>query len=461
MYPYHSLLEPRAESPHLVRGIGLLGATSANMLEMIGVGPFITIPILLARMNGPQAIVGWVLGAVVAICDGMVWAELGAAMPGTGGAYRYLSEAYGPKTLGRLMSFLFIWQTICLTPISIGSGAVGFAEYARFFSAGIGWWQSKLIAMGVCLLLTLLLYRDIRSVGRLSILMWIVVLGTVAWITASGLLHFDARRVLDFPPDAFTSPRAFFFGLGGATLIAMYDYGGYNNVCFFAGEVRRPERVIPRSILLSIVLVGALYLTMNVTIIGVVPWREAIHSTFIVSDFIQRLYGIRAAQVVTILVLWTTFGSIFAGLLGLSRVPYAAAVDGRFFRAFARLHPTKNFPSFSVVFLGIASTVACLLTLNVLINALIVIQILIQFMAQVIAVTLIRRNRPDIPKPFRMPLYPFTSIIAFLGWLYILIASGLAYILAGVGLVAVGVGVYLWRAHAAAEWPFDRREISP
>ncbi len=428
------------------------------MLEMIGVGPFLTIPILLAKMNGPQAILGWVIGALVALCDGMVWAELGAAMPGTGGPYRYLSEAYGPKKLGRLMSFLFVWQTIFLTPLSIGSGAVGFAQYARFFSPGMGWWESKLIAMGICGLLTLLLYRDIRSVGRLSVVMWIVVLATATWITAAGLLHFNASRVLDFPPDAFSSPRAFFFGLGGATLIAMYDYGGYNNVCLFAGEVRRPERVIPRSILLSIALVGALYLTMNVTIIGVVPWREAIHSTYIVSDFIQRLYGARAAQAITVLILWTTFASIFAALLGLSRVPYAAAADGRFFRAFARLHPTKAFPSFSVAFLGIASALACLLNLDVIINALIVIQVIIQFMAQIVAVTLIRRNLPDLPRPFQMPLYPLTSIIAFLGWFYILIASGLPYILAGCGLLVIGIAAYLGRAWRRAEWPFESVE---
>lgn len=445
---------PAADSSHLVRGIGMFGATSANMLEMIGVGPFITIPILLAKMNGPQAILGWILGAIIALCDGMVWAELGAAMPGAGGPYLYLSEAYGPVRLGRLMSFLFIWQTIFLAPLSIGSGAVGFAQYARFLAKDMTWIEEKGIAMAICLLITGLLYRDIRSVGRLSIAMWLVVLATAAWITISGLLNFDTSRILDFPPGALTPSRAFFFGLGGATLIAMYDYGGYNNVCFFAGEVRKPETVIPRSILYSIAAVALLYLTMNVTIIGVVPWREAIRSTAIVSDFIQRLYGIRAAQIATILVLWTTFASLFAVLLGYSRVPYAAAVDGRFFRPFARLHPRKNFPSFSVLFIGISSAFACLLTLDVLINALIVIQVLIQFMAQIVAVTLIRRNRPDIARPFRMPLYPITSIVAFLGWLYILVASGVPYILAGFALTALGILAYLWRAHRTAEWPF-------
>ena len=193
---------------------------------------------------------------------------------------------------------------------------------------------------------------------------------------------------------------------------------------------------------------------MNLGIIGVVPWREAIQSTSIVSDFIQRLYGLRWAQVATVLVLWTTLASLFAVLLGYSRVPYAAAVEGRFFAAFGRLHPSRNFPSFSVLFIGISSALACLMTLDVVINALIVIQILVQFMAQILAVTLIRRNRPDIVRPYRMALYPATSVVAFMGWLYILIASGLPYILAGLGLLVFGIAIYLLRARRVAEWPF-------
>src|SRR5581483_5187348 len=450
---------PNNKSPQLVRKLGIFGATSANMLEMIGVGPFITIPVLLAKTNGPQAILGWVVGAIVALCDGRVWAELGAAMPGTGGPYRYLSEAYGPKSFGQLMSFLFIWETIFLAPLSIGSGAVGFAQYARFLYPKMVWWQEKFIGVAICLLITALLYREIRSVGRLSVMMWVVVLGTVAWISIAGILNFNSHLAFSFPPGAFAPSKAFFFGVGGATLIAMYDYGGYNNVCFFAGEVRNPARTVPRSIIISVLCVAVLYLTMNITIIGVVPWQEAVHSTSIVSDFIRRLYGLRAAQVVTVLVLWTTFASVFAVLLGYSRVPYAAACDGRFFAPFARLHPKRKFPSFSVLFIGITSACACLLNLDVLINALIVIQILIQVMAQVFAVTLIRRNRPDIKRPFQMPLYPATSIIAFLGWFYILIASGWAYIAAGLGLLAIGIVAYLLRARTLREWPFEPIEV--
>ncbi len=428
------------------------------MLEMIGVGPFITIPLILATMNGPQAMIGWLLGALVAICDGLVWAELGAAMPGTGGPYRYLSEAYGPKRLGRLMSFLFIWETVCLAPLSIGAGAVGFAQYTKFLWPNMNWWEGKVVAVAVCALITMLLYRDIKSVGRLSIVLWIVVIFTALGVTAAGIAHFQLSRVLDFPPGAFTLSRSFFVGLGGATLLAMYDYGGYNNACFFAGEIRRPEYVIPRSILISLMVVAALYLTMNVAIIGVIPWREAMHSTFIVSDLMQRVYGSMVAKIMTAFVLFTTFASLFAVLLGYSRVPYAAAVDGRFFSIFGRLHPTRNFPWVSLVFIGVTSGAASLLNLSDLITALVVIQVLVQFMAQVVAVTMIRRYRPDIQRPFQMWFYPVTSVIAFAGWAFILAASGLKFILWGVALIIVGVGAYLWRARVKSEWPFAAPE---
>jgi len=450
---------PGQNSFHLQRQLGLLEATSANMLEMIGVGPFITIPLILTTMNGPQAMLGWLLGALVAICDGLVWAELGAAMPGTGGPYRYLSEAFGPKRLGRLMSFLFIWETVCLAPLSIGAGAVGFAQYTKFLWPHMNWWEGKLVAVAVCSLITILLYRDIHSVGRLSIVLWVVVIFTALAVTAAGIANFHLSRVLDFPPHAFTFSRQFFVGLGGATLLAMYDYGGYNNACFFAGEIKRPEYVIPRSILVSILLVGILYLTMNVSIIGVIPWREAMHSTFIVSDLMQQVYGSMVAKVMTAFVLFTTFASLFAVLLGYSRVPYAAAVDGRFFSAFGRLHPTRNFPWVSLLFIGTTSAVASLLDLSDLITALVVIQVLVQFMAQVVAVTMIRRYRPDIKRPFQMWFYPVTSVIAFAGWAFILAASGLRFILWGIALIAVGIGAYLWRARVQAEWPFASPEV--
>jgi amino acid transporter len=448
------------KQPHLVRGMGLLQATAANMLEMIGIGPFITIPIILGAMGGPQAMIGWVLGLVIAICDGLVWAELGAAMPGSGGSYHYLMQAYGPNKMGRLMSFLFIWQTVCTAPLSIAGGAVGFSNYTKYLWAGMTPLQGKLLAALLCLAVTALLYRDITSIGRLSVGLWVVVLGTVAWVLFAGVTNFNPQHAFDFPPDAFKLSLGFFAGLGTATLNAIYDYGGYNNVCLFGGEVKNPGWTIPRTVLLSIAAVAVMYMIMTVTIIGVVPWREAVTdgtlaNKAIVADFIQRLYGSRAATVMTLLILLTTAASLFAVMLGYSRVPYAAAADGRFFQPFARLHPTKNFPYVSVLFIGLASALCCSFELPTLITALIVIQIIARDMAQVGAVTLIRRNRPDIELPFRMWLYPLPSVIALVGWIYILSTNGVRMFALGVGLLCLGVAAYLLRAKLKAEWPFD------
>jgi amino acid transporter len=444
--------KPEAQ-PELERQVGLVQATSTNMLNMIGIGPFITIPTILATMGGPQAMLGWLLGAVVAICDGMVWAELGAAMPGAGGPYVYLREAFGPAKLGRLMSFLYIWQTMVSAPLSTASGAVGFAQYTRYFFPNITSWQIQLVAALTCLAVMALLYRDIRSIGRLSVVLWVVVIGTALWIVIAGLIKFDVRQAFDFPEGALSRPGSL-KGLGGATLIAMYSYGGYFNVCLFGGEVKDPGRTIPRSILLAIVAVAILYVTMSVTIIGVVPWREAMTTTSVVSLFIERIHGPWAGKLVTILILWTSLGSVFAILLGYSRVPYAAAKDGRFFAPFARLHPTKGFPHVSLLTLGFGSAVACWFDLEELIKALLVIQILIQFLAQTVAVTLVRRYRKDLKRPFHMWLYPLPSLIAAGGWIWILFSSGLVFVLAGLGLMAIGVGSWLVRARASKEWPF-------
>jgi amino acid transporter len=246
----------------------------------------------------------------------------------------------------------------------------------------------------------------------------------------------------------------FFAGLGAATLISMYDFSGYFNVCLIGGEVKNPARTIPRCVLLSIGILAVLYLAMNFSIIGVLPWSQAMKSQSIMSDFTQHLYGARAAYWMTLLILWVAFASVFCVLLGYTRVPFAAAVEGRFFSAFGRLHPTRRFPSFSVVYMGVVSSLACLLSLEALIKALLVIQIVTQFAAQCIAVVVIRKNRPDIARPFCMPLFPLPAVVAMAGWIFILGTSGLVYVLSGLALVGFGIAAYLLRARQKREWPW-------
>jgi amino acid transporter len=366
-------------------------------------------------------------------------------MPGTGGSYEYLQQAFGPKSLGRLMGFLFLWQVMLGATLTAASGGVGFSDYARYLIPSLSPFEGKLVAMAVCLLATILLYRDIKSIGTISNILWAGLVLTIGIILWGGFTHFKAAVAFDFPPNAFGPPHSFGLnwqflkGLGAATLLSMYDYSGYFNVCLIGGEIEKPTRNIPRVVVLSVTILAVLYFAMSLSIIGVVPWRQAMKSEAIVSTYAEQLYGPHVASFMTVLILWVAFASVFSVLLGYTRVPYAAAVEGHFFSAFARVHPTRNFPSFSVLFFGAASIVMCLFPLDVLIKELLVIQIVTWFAAQCVGVVLIRRLRKDIERPFSMPLYPLPAIVALVGWIYIFATSGWPYIVSALLLVVVGV----------------------
>ena len=435
---------------------GFWGATSANVLNMIGVGPFLTIPLALAAMGGPQAMLGWILGLFISLCDGMVWSELGSAMPFEGGPYHYLLEAFGPRSYGQLFSFLFLWQAIVLGPISAAGGAVGFAQYAGFLLPNLGHARAVAIAAAVCLVNTGLLWRNIRSIAFLSIGTAVIVLGSTLWIIFTGITHFHPALAFTFPAHAFEPDRAFFIGLGASTLIALYDYGGYYNVCLIGAEVSTPKKTIPRSILFSILLVAAIYLVMNVSIIGVLPWQEAMKSQTVVAELMVQVYGSMGGTCITLLILVASFGSVFAILLGYSRIPYAAAEQGQFFSIFGRLHAKGKFPYVSLLAMGFCSALACIFSLESLITALIVTQTLLQFAAQCVAVIILRRQRREPYDGYKMPLYPLPALIALSGWLYIVFTSGWVYIgLAGLFL-AIGIAIFLLRARQQTSWPFQR-----
>src|SRR5581483_6782107 len=345
---------------------------STNILVMIGIGPFLTIPFMLSSMGGPHILYAWLAGAVLALCDGLVYAQLGAALPGSGGPYVYLREAYRPFGAGRLMGFLFIFQTMLVAPLTIASGAVGFSDYL-----GVFWTTSKPVhdamAAGVALTMTALLYRHIRDVGRLSMVLLGVVGVAAGWLIVAGLTRFSLRQAFDFPPSAFVANGALLSRIGAVSLLAMYNYGGYNNVCNVAEEIENPRRNVPRAIVLSIVVVVALYVVMSTVIVGVIPWTEAQHSRAIASLLVERTVadpGVAraASRLMTALILVVTVSSLYGLILGYSRIPFAAARDGQFFRAFARVHPTKHFPHVAVVTIGASAVPFCFLSLGQIIN---------------------------------------------------------------------------------------------
>jgi amino acid transporter len=368
------------------------------------------------------------------------------------------------------MAFLFIWQFLLSGPLEIASGFIGFKQYVSYLWPGMSKEAGVAVIVGVGLLAIALLYRRITSIGKITVGLWIGTMLTVGAVLATGVFTFDSKIAFDFPPGAFDFSLGYLLGLGAASRVGIYDYLGYYDVCFIGDEVREPGRVIPRSVLISLVAVALIYMTMNLSIIGVVPWREFTAPTMealpnppppVVSMFMERVYGSGVARVFTALVLWTAFGSCFALLLGYSRIPYAAAKDGNFFSIFGRLHPTKNFPHVSLLLIGGLAIAFSFFPLIDVINALLTTRILVQFIGQIGAVILLRRNAPELKRPFRMWLFPLPALVALAGWLFLFSTSGVKTMLYAVGVVAVGGVCFLIRARLVNQWPFANGSPAP
>jgi len=430
----------------LRRDIGLWRGIALNMIDMVGIGPFITIPFILLAMGGGRGMLAWLLGGLLAISDGLVTAELAAELPASGGSYVFLREAYGRA--GRLISFLFLFQILFSAPLSMASGCIGFANYLPVLAPGAKN-HIVLTATIVCILTTLLLLRRIEAVGKFSVLLWIGVLATLAIVIAVGLPHLRWSAFAFWSAPRLDS-QVGYAGLGVALIYAVYDYLGYYNICYIGDEVRDPERTIPRVIVISILAIGVIYLVMNACLISVVPMQKAMVSTSIVSDYLAFLLGKDAAQVISILILWTAFASIFSLMLGYSRILYAAARDGNFFRIFAELHATEAHPYVATIFLGTVAAIFCQFNLKHVLQAILSIRAIIPFMAQIAGAVILRQRDPDRRRPFRMWLYPLPAIVAMGLWSYIVISPEKGLKVGGLYVIAAGSVFYFARAWVAA-----------
>ena len=445
----------KATSPGLERGLGLKEAVALNMIEIVGIGPFVVSSLVIRAMGGPQALLAWLGGALLAALDGFVWSELGAAMPKAGGTYVFLREAYGGEKWGRLMSFLFVWQTFLHVPLSVASASIGFTNYAKYLYP-FSTLEAKAISGGLVLFLIVLLYRRIGTIGKISVLLWIGVLGVMLWLIWGGLRHFNAKLAFDFPQGAFDFSRLWFAGLGSAMINTVYSYWGYYNICHLGGEIRNPEKNIPRGIFLSVAGIAVLYLAMQTSILGVVPWREAQDSKFLASLFVEKLYGPVAAKIATAMILWVALASIFSVLLGASRVPYSAALDDNFFPVFARLHPTKRFPHVSLLVLGgLAFLFSVILSLQTAIVGILAVRLIVQFIGQAVGVMLLRRRWSLARFPFKMWLYPLPAVLSMTGWVWLFWRTGPVRKW-GLLQIALGVVAFLLWTWEKKHWPFAR-----
>lgn len=443
----------------LPRNLGLFQGTVLNMIDMVGIGPFITLPIVIGYMGG-GFLYAWLAGALLSLIDAMIWSELGAAYPLAGGSYNFLKEAYGKNGAGRMMSFLYVWQTVIQAPLVAASAAIGFAQYLGYL-VQLDPWAQKAVSGAVIILVVLLLYRKIDSIGKIGVLLWGGVLLTLGWIIIGGLTKGDYSLPVAQMNEGFNNGNLFFVALGHASVKTIYSYLGYYNVCHLGSEMKNPGINIPRSMFISVIGIAVLYLLMNLSVTSVIPWQEIQQwqkeqvKPFVVSTFIERLYGQGAASIATVMILWVALASLFAVMLGYSRVPYAAAVDGSFFKVFGKLHPKKQFPYISLLVLGgIAFIFSLLFKMGDVISGILAMRIIVQFIGQAVGVVLLRQRNGIQHLPWKMPLYPLPVILAIALWIYIFSSTGwevaqyFAYVLGS------GIIVYLLQARFLKKWPF-------
>jgi fructoselysine transporter len=449
----------------LQRRLGLFQSSVLNMIDMVGIGPFVTLPIVMGLLGG-MYLYAWIAGAVLSLVDAMIWSELGAAYPLAGGSYNFLKEAYGSKGAGKMMSFLFVWQTVIQAPLVAASAAIGFSQYFVYLLP-LNWWQQKLLSAGVIIFITILLYRKIESVGKLGVMLWLGVVALLGWIIFAGISHGNFLEPLHQMSGSFSWNNIASFVFGQACVKTIYSYLGYYNVCHLGSEIKNPGKNIPRSMFISVIGIAILYLCMNISVSSVIPWQEIKHgydsnqNAFVVSTFFERLYGHKAAVAGTIMILWVALASLFAVMLGYSRVPYAAAADGAFFKIFAKLHPTKNFPYVSLLVLaGFAMVFSLLFRMGDIISGILAMRIMVQFIGQAVGIVLLRKRNGTKDLPYKMPLYPLPVIFAIVMWLFVFYATGLTVIVSFLAVFTSGLVVYLIQAKMKKQWPFNKIAVS-
>jgi amino acid transporter len=480
VYECHTMTQET--TPVLQRHFGLLQATALNITQIVGAGVFATIPFMVRELPGPYALLGWIVGASLMFLDSTVWSELGAMMPGSGGSALYLLEGFGRDKWGKPMAFLFIWQFLISGPLELASGLIAIATFAnslhpafRAFNEANTWTAgtalthdfvlgftvnpARVLALLLGVLIVFLLYRRIATLGKLTVFIWLGVLGAIAWILLEGGARFDMGRVFAMPE---SRPDDIGKHLGAAIALAMYSYLGYYNVCYVGDEVRDPGKTIPRAVFLSATIVTGLFIALHVAMLSVVPWQElprdekALGNFSLAAEFMRRIYGdgSKAMTIITLLLIFSCFGSAFAGMLGYARVPFGAARNGYFFSAFGAVHARHRIPHLGLFLVGALTLFWSFFDLENVIKALIVTRILEQFVAQIVGVMRLRYVQPDRPRPFRIWLYPLPCLLALAGWVFVYFTAGIVLIGLGLAALVLGIIAYVVWATRTRTWPF-------
>jgi len=458
------------------RKFTLTQAISLNSMNMFGTGPLITIPYCLASVtpHGPQCMVGYALAVLACVADSFVWGELGSRMPKSGGTHTYLRKLFGENSeFGRFMSFMYFWQFLISGPAEIASGCIAIAEYLAYFSPSVVTYGYRVLISLLCLAVMFLgLYRSVKGVGRIAnALMAITVFAMLFTIIMSSIGWKTENLATEWPD----SPKSMVWALGAPTRFGVYDMTGYYDICFAGGEVQRPRRTIPISVVSTSVVVGVVYLLTYVTVISALDFKTYVDQytdeykgvTFgIMSLVTEHLLGKGAAYFMTIVVCVSIFGSVYAMACGFGFIPAAAARSGDFFQIFAHESETKpGLADYSLLLVFSLSTAWCFFSLDIVVDAMVTLLVLVQFMSQSFGLVLYRYNlykhkqtRPsemeeEHPDLWKMPFFPLPCIIQFILFGFIFITSE-SYLLYGsktpILEIAMGylvVGIFTFKLH--------------
>jgi len=447
------------ERPHLVRGLGLWAASAVVIGDTIGTGVFLVSSDMARAVGSAKlTLLAWVLAGFVVLLGAFCYAELGAAFPKAGGPYVYLSRGLGP-----LWGFLFGWMSSFLDrPVAMAGLGAGFIRFLGFlfpavmtplFTGHFGheeftFTAAQPLAALVVLALIGVNYFSVRMSGAIQVLLTSLKIGTIVLIVFGGLFLGHRSGFVASAPAA-----ALGMGTIGALLTAMvpamWAYNGFNDLGDLGEEITRPEKNIPRAILMGLFIVGGLYLSVNFVYFHVLPFAAAAGSQHIASDAVQAFAGTRGAVWLTVAMAVSALGALHVVILTGARIPYAMARDRVFFQFAIRIHPSFHTPSGALVFLGSVATVLTLTGTFEELYSLFVFAVWIFFALTALALLRLRRSEPSLVRPYRAWGYPWTPLIFFIVavaltvslWMVRPVRSSL-----GLGVILLGIPFYYrWR----------------
>ena len=447
------------ERVELKRELGVWSAAAVVVGTVIGSGIFLVTPRMMRSVGTPEMVfVVWIAGGLLSLFGALTYGELAAALPKAGGEYNYLREAYGP-----FFGFMYGWtQTLVAKSASCATLATGFYLYLSNFVPPLGRVcfvihlpigtgggplevrYGQFVAMALILSLGLINYFGVRVGGNVQVIFTVVKVALLLGIIVAGLFS-GAGRVENLFQSSV--PSAGFLGFFTALLASLWAYDGWNNVTMVSSEVRNPQRNLPLALIAGTIGVAAIYLLANLAYLYVLPAAAAASSERIAADMMQRVVGVGGAGAVSLAAMISIFAALNGSILSGSRVPYAIARDGLFFRRIADVNPQHHTPGPAILLLSVW---AALLVLSGRYDELYTIVLFPSYLLYAMAaasVIVLRYRRPDLPRPYRTIGYPFVPIAFVAGALMLDISTLQSYpreSLLGLIIIFAGIPFYLY-----------------